>query len=101
MLFEEYEEWTQNTDSVKEKLGEYEPGFPFGASVLDAEPLNDGTGGTRVWVEFLKVDPKDIANLEGNYAQAENQFKTWCEDNGLAYDQITTTEDSVTFIVTM
>lgn len=103
MLFEEYSQWVQNTDGVKEKLEGFAenpgPGFPYQEYNTDAEPMNDGTGGTRVWVEFSGVDPKDVADVENNYEQVEGQFKSWCEENDLNCEQITTTDDTVTFIV--
>jgi len=101
MLFEEYSQWVQDTDTVKAKLEGFAknpgPGFPYEDYTTDAEAMNDGSGGTIVWIEFTGVDQKDIAEVENNYEQVEGQFKAWCEENGLLGSEVTTTEDSVTF----
>lgn len=103
-LFENYQdsELQSRTQDALHKLEEYRPDFDVSDYELDYETKPDsgrGDSGMLAFIEFTGIDPEVIQDISDNYQKYHDNFKRWCEDNGLYASQILTRDDSVTFEV--
>ena len=102
-LFEEhFGNISQRVEDAQEKLENYKPEFEVADYVVDSETRPDsgrGDSGFNVWIEFMGVDKAVVDDIAANYEKYHDNFKRWCDENGLYASQVMTTEDSVTYQV--
>lgn len=93
-----------HVEDAQNKLEEYDPGFAFADYELDSQMAPDSgrdDAHAEVWIEFKGVDRSVVEDVAHSYGKFEQHFKEWCGRKNLVYDQILTTEDSVTYVVSV
>lgn len=101
---EEHEAIQTELAVVKDKLETFKPFFEYDGSETDSQLRNDGSGDYDVWVEYHNVDPKVVEDLTDNYDQFHWDFAEWfgkvgLENDGVRFEQVMSTEDSITYSV--
>jgi hypothetical protein len=68
--------------------------------VLDQQRAGDGEG-HEVWIEIKDIKPEAFKDLEADYEKFAKPFVEWAEKHDLYDPEILSTEDSLSFTITI
>lgn len=93
-----FEEDLVKQDFIKKWFDKTE--FGYGDDYeLDSD--KDGAGDTIVWIEILNPSKEAVDALDTNYNEFVKPFEEWAKQHDIYDPQITTTENSFSFTVTL